>query len=520
MNRHFLIALLCLIVQVTYAQDKLTIDKVYSTYLRNSGTIMENNQIKGYFFLYQSDKIDRNTNEYILKILDQHLNPVREIKFEDSKKVYMLEAAYNGGSLAFLFQNGDTKTLDMKIYDLDGKLKYTYSREYDKKTNDLMATYQTVHSDEGTNQNVFNMNDDGYVSVLPLREGKQRTYEVDFYSSNEKKQWSYVPTDNAEKFASAEYLGSTDSLIILQELKRKSGTSQKLTASLVGINVYSRKKAFEIEQEESDEYKFFPNSVSSLKEKGAFLVMGTFFDQNANIAKDASRGLGIYEITTKGKIVSRTYNTWAGDFAKYLPTNAKGKVDKIGFLYIHKMIQSPDGKLYVVGEGYKRTASAGGIALTALGALGGAYRTGQTTQIVITDMVMMEFNDKFKVTNATIFDKTNNTVQPLGGADFISQHALALQLKSDGAFDYEFTTFEPDNSNFTVCYSDWVRSGEYKGKTFNTIRYNGDKYVTDKIQLKSSAKKTKIFPAKAGSIMIMEYYKKEKKIDLRLEKIG
>lgn len=68
-----------------YAQSKLSIDKVYSTYLRNSGTIMENNQIKGYFFLYQSDKIDKHTNEYTLQVIDQNLNKVKEIKFEDSK---------------------------------------------------------------------------------------------------------------------------------------------------------------------------------------------------------------------------------------------------------------------------------------------------------------------------------------------------------------------------------------------------------------------------------------------------
>ncbi|MGH2649352.1 MAG: DUF6770 family protein, partial [Ginsengibacter sp.] len=72
------------------AQNKLSIDKVYSTYMRNSGTIMENKQIKGYFFLYQSDKIDRHTNEYTLQILDENLNKVRDIKFEDSKKLSLL----------------------------------------------------------------------------------------------------------------------------------------------------------------------------------------------------------------------------------------------------------------------------------------------------------------------------------------------------------------------------------------------------------------------------------------------
>src|SRR5690242_5965966 len=143
------------------AQNKLSIDKVYSAYLRNSGTIMENNQIKGYFFLYQSDKIDKHTNEYTLQILDQNLNKVKDIKFQDSKKVNLLESSYNGNTLSFLFKNDDMKTLDMKVYDLEGKLKYTYTREYDKKTDDLMKQYDTLHTDEGTNPNVFNLGDKG-----------------------------------------------------------------------------------------------------------------------------------------------------------------------------------------------------------------------------------------------------------------------------------------------------------------------------------------------------------------------
>src|SRR5882757_11029059 len=119
-----------LISEKLTAQAKLSIDKVYSAYLRNSGTITAQGQIKGYFFLYQSDKIDKHTNEYTLQILDENLNKVRSIKFEDSKKLSLLESAYNGSTISFLFKNEDNKTLDMKIYDFDGKLKYTYSREY------------------------------------------------------------------------------------------------------------------------------------------------------------------------------------------------------------------------------------------------------------------------------------------------------------------------------------------------------------------------------------------------------
>jgi hypothetical protein len=510
------LAIVCSLV--SFPQAKLSVDNVYAAYLRNSGTIMNNNEITGYFFLYQSDKIDRSTNEYTLQILDQNLNKVIDIKFQDSKKLSLLESAYNGSTLAFLFKNEDTKTLDMKIYGIDGKLRFTYSREYDNRTEELMKMYETMHTDEGMNQNVFNIGDRGYVSILPIREGSHRTYQIDFFGSEQKKQWSYSPTDE-EKYANAEYLGNTDSIVIIEVMKKNHATSNKVTAQLVGINFITRKKAFEIDRE-ADQFKIVPSSISYLKEQGKIMVMGNYFQQDANIIKDHSEGLAIYEIDSKGKTISKTYNSWTEDFAKYLPVNAKGKIDNLGYLYIHKMMKMPDGRLFIVGEGYKRQASAGGIALNALSMAAGGYAGMGNTKIVITDMVMMEFNDKYKIVNASIFDKTNNTALASQVSDFNSQHAIAVYLKMIGAFDYEFTMSDPDNSNFSVCFSDWVRTSEYKGQTFNTIRYNGEKFVTDKIELKSKASSMKVFPAKTGSVLILEYFKKAKKLEFRLERIG
>jgi hypothetical protein len=500
------------------AQSKLSIDKVYSAYLRNSGTISAQGQIKGYFFLYQSDKIDRHTNEYTLQILDENLNKVSNIKFEDSKKLSLLESAYNGSSLSFLFKNEDSKTLDMKIYNLDGKLKFSYSRQFDKKTDELMKQYETLHTDEGTNKNVFDLKSLGYVSVLPMRDGSQRTYEVDYYSSENKKQWTYVPTDDEEKYAFAEYLGSTDSLIVLEVLKKTKAFSGKATAHLIGLNFISRKKVFDIDNS-NDEYKVVPASISALQD-GNLLIMGSYYDKDQNIAKDFGRGLALYELSTSGKVLNKVFNSWAGDFARYLPANSNGKIDDVGYLYVHRLIRTPDNNLFVVGEGYKRQASASGIALTALGAMAGASTGAGVTKIVVTDLVIMEFNSKYKVTGATIYNKTHNTAVASSMSDYNSQHAIASYLKMVGAFDYEFTTGEADNSNFAVCYSDYVRSSEYKGQTFNAIHYNGSKFSTDRIELKSKASTLKVFPAKAGSVMILEYFKKDKRLDFRLEKLG
>lgn len=295
--------------------------------------------------------------------------------------------------------------------------------------------------------------------------------------------------------------------------------STKVSAHLVGINFITKKKVFDIDNE-NDEYTFVPSSVMPSKQNGQVMVMGSYFDKDANIIKDASEGLAIYAVNSDGKVAGKTYNSWKEDFSKYLSTNSKGKIDNVGFLYIHKLIQAPDGKMFVVGEGYKRQASAGGMALKMLGALSGMQSNAGVTKIVITDMVMMQFNDKYKVTGATIYDKTNNTAVSSSMSDFNSQHAIAMYLKSIGSFDYEFSTGNTDNSDFSVCYSNWEKSSDYKGETFNSIHYNGNKFSTDKIELKSKASYMKVYPAKAGSIMIMEYFKKDKRLDFRVEKLG
>src|SRR5579864_6941872 len=152
-----LVSLISFFTNQATAQDKLSLDKVYTIYLRNSGTITQQGQIKGYFFLYQCDKVDKHTNEYTLQILDENLNKVSSIKFEDSKTLSLLESAYDGTSISFLFKNIESNTLDMKIYTLEGKIKYTYSRPFDKQTDDLMKQYATMHTDQGTNKNVFDI---------------------------------------------------------------------------------------------------------------------------------------------------------------------------------------------------------------------------------------------------------------------------------------------------------------------------------------------------------------------------
>ena len=295
-------------------------------------------------------------------------------------------------------------------------------------------------------------------------------------------------------------------------------SSGKPNIFIVGINFETKKKAFEIE-EGRDNYLFIPEYCTKLSYSGKLAIIGPYFNKTDNIVKDFSLGIAIYTIDDDGKILSKAYNNWAQDISKYLPLNEKGKIDDIGYLFFHNIIQSNDGNIFVVGEGYKRTADALGIGLNALSLLGGRINSGGNTKIKITDMVIMEFGNDFKIKGATVQEKHHSDFHN-EYSDLNSQHLVALLIKAYGGFDYAFTTADKDVKTFSVCYRDYERTSEYKGQTFNVLKYNGTKFLTDKIQLSSKATHMVVLPAKPGFVLIMEYFKKDKKIDLRMEKMN
>jgi hypothetical protein len=77
-----------------------------------------------------------------------------------------------------------------------------------------------------------------------------------------------------------------------------------------------------------------------------------------------------------------------------------------------------------------------------------------------------------------------------------------------------------DNSSFTICYSDYVKGKDYKGSTFNSITYNEGKLTTDKINTKSDATRSYILPGKQGQVLIVDYFKKDKRLDAHFEKLN
>ncbi len=522
MKKTIALLLLCFTAfQGAFSQGKLSIEDVKQVNYRNSGEIMNGEEIKGYFVFYVSDKIDRKTNEYTIQIMDNNLNKVKDVKFEDDKDVQVLESSYNGNSILFMFYNRKEKTIEYRSYGFDGKVISTYTKELDNRSKYYFESTYGGKNEEGQNESIFSVGNTGYVTIFPLKEGKYYTYEINFFFTDRKKAWTFEAAEEQEdKYASALYLGATDSVVMFEVMKKKKLMGGSPHSWLLGINIFTGKKAFEISTE-SEEDKFYPMNLANIRGSSDFLLLGTYYEPDGKIMKDASLGLAAWQLSRSGKIIQKKYNAWDGPISKLLNTDSRGRIADVGYIYFHRLLQSEDGDFFAVGEGYKKVASGLGMASAFLSGMSGGGGGGVSMmKIKITDLMVMRFNSKFEVKSATVYPKFSNSLELPSGYEFLTPHTMALIAKSFGAFDYDFLLTDNDHSRFTIGYSDYERSGDYKGRTFNSITYAEGKTSTDKIKLSSQARWMRIFPAKPGFIMLQEYFKKEKRMEMRLEKIN
>jgi len=504
-----------LFLALTTVAQNLSIENGHKNALHNSNAIRQGSDVKGYYFFYISDKIDKRTNEYTLRIVDNNLNVLKDIKFQDSKHVSILESSFNGIDLIFLLYDEDAKTFEYQVYGADGKKKFVYTRQLTKKEKRYLEQSYLLNADDEdqTYKGLYPVDGLGFISNMPSREDKDYTFQIDFFSSEKQKQWSYTPTIGGKKFI-GDYLGSFNGVVYFEVLKFTSMMDQNPESTILGLSMENGKVLFE--KSTDSKYKFYPASMSIMNGGQAY-IYGEYFNPNGNIAKDKSLGFAFWGIDDKGAVLSEKYCSWDLQLGKFLNVNSKGKIEDFGYMYVHDILQTADGNIFAIGEGYKKVASGLGIAAALL------TRNSQisTIKIKVTDMIMIKFDKDFNVKDAKIYQKNPNSVELPSGMEFVSAPLIGKLVKyTYGDFDYAYTQTNHDNSAFSVCYSDYVRGKDYHGSTFNSISYNDGKITTDRINTNSSASASFVLPGKQGQVLVVDYYKKQKKLDAHFEKLN
>lgn len=490
-----LFILCCVLVRA----QSLTKTDVVEVKVRNSGAIIQNGQVKGYYNFYNLEKQDRKNNNYLLSILDENLREINAVNIVRPNTYLLIEAAFNGEAFGFLFYDVRARKLELIAY--DKTLKETGKVSKELKNKFANAAYAYIAQGHAPMQ--------PYLVAVPnqgflyygINEDSKAEYEIEFYSNAMKRTWvSYATKDDydfenaAEGFVDETYVGSL-------LMRRKGLLSTDADIDLVVHTVATGKELFRIPMA-TPKYNLSIAEVFFNKDKQQFTVFGEYFNKGDNVVKGESQGFATVTLDMTGKILSEKANSWSGDIAKLVPAKNKEAYEERDIMF-HEFIRTGDNQIFAVGEQYKRSG------------------TPMAAKLNIYDMVILEFNPDYSVKKVHFFEKDKNSFS-LGSVMIFSTKMLSYVAKAYGGFDFVFSQISPDKSKFVVSYINYDRErGEKAKNVLGSIIYTPEKtFAVDKLTLNRKSSKYFVYRAKEGYVMVSEYFEKEKRIDSRLEKLN
>jgi hypothetical protein len=518
-----LLAFLCGTVNAQTA----TIDnvlKMRST--KSSGEIISNKKLVGYYVFYFKEKVDKKNSAYEIQTFDDNYNPVKSFEITRPKNTMFVEMVFNGS--VFMFHFYDRKTgFEFVTYNPNGEKQGEYIMAGKDLTSSDVARINQAYQAQTDVNFIYSVGSEGFMRST-FSKNKKIGYELIKFDNNAKKVWSVESPVDSKEIETIDIADVNENITVGSITRRSSIFSKSYDVFGVLINTNNGKiiKEIAMGSDEKGRRSMLKSFISDAK--NTVTIIGEFYKPKDDMMKDRSAGLYLQEFSLEGDLISDKQYKWKGNFDKFKQTNLSEedkKDDKRPFyIFFHDVIQSKNGNIVLVGEQYIKQISAGAIAGKALaGALGGSSNAS-SFEILVGNMVVIEFDDKKDLTGYDIVQKKKTHVFLPEGYGMVNSLALGQIVKAYGNFDYYFTSSDYENDKHDIVYIDADRKEE-KGakksdKMIGVISVRNGKVETSRTPLNCESNFFWIQPAKPGYISVGEYDKKAKSIDLRLETIS
>lgn len=492
---------LLVITNFSTAQSKV-LDGLTSFKLKNSGTLMDkDNNVDGYYFFYEVDKLKNGKREYAIKILDNNLNEVATKSHIDKKNAYITNVVFNNQAIMITLNYNKEDDYSIISFDRQGNKLSTNQIASTRKMNEFMYLAEK----QGNFKLVTPAENKGFL-FTQLVDNKKYGYKISYFPTDGGKKWVYASDPKAKYILGLEILETNDKMIIAQESSRKALLNSKGNNSIIAIDINTGKELWRKVFEKEDEPRYIQNAF--ITQENEVVFTGEYFPKGKNWYSTESIGLFAETITTVGDVVSDKKQTWEV-IRKNMPENAKFD-SKNEFVFFHDFVRMNDGTYYAIGEKFKKNLNAAGLLLG-----------GSKTKLVITDALIFKFSSDFDVEDVEVLEKGKSRVANI--TDYGSAQLNAIAINAYGGFDHNFTQINLDKNQFIATFTDYERlEGEKNKYAFKAISLEDGEFTTDKIYLENSTgnKSYSILPAKTGNVTIIEYDKKEKSTTIRIEKLN
>jgi hypothetical protein len=469
--------------------------------LRNSGPVMQDGQVKGYYNFYKVEKQDRKNNNYLISLTDENLQEINTVNIVRPEYYILVDAVFNGTAFGFLFYDAKEKALELLSYDKSLKSLGKVNKNLENKYASI--PYMMIAQGRGQQQPyLLAVPDKGFL-YYGIKNDSKAEYEIEFYDNNMKRAWVSNAQKDKYDFESAGEAYQGDEYVGSLIAKRTGLLDMDIDFEILVQNVTNGQPLFRFSME-TTKYKLSLTELFFDKEKQQFVLFAEYFDKDQNVIKSSSQGFVTLVLDMKGKIVSEKVNSWKTNIASLVEAKDKDKFDETSIMF-HEFVRTSDGQFFAIGEQYKKS----GVAYV-------------SPAISIHNMVIFQFDETFAIKKVQVFPKDKRTISLPQGTLIFSTKLLGYVVKGLDGFDYVFTQVAPDKSTFMASYINYDREKGQKDKlVFGSIVYTPEKVFTvDKFTLSKKAAKSYVYQGKPGYVLVNDYYPKDKKLDSRLEKIN
>lgn len=507
-------SIICLVMMFTTVNvmaQSAVFEDVVSARLQNTVTIMNNKDIVGYALLYKLEKL-KKAALYRLEILDENLKSIGSNEFEAGKSLEMESALYESGQIMLAMKDPSSKAeynRYVMTFDLKGKQTGNIGYEpeegrkgmYGKAMAEMMEDFYNGYT---------NSEGKGFVTVYQ-NELKTGGAEVRMIGTNGKLKWSKNFTAEKGDRLDMYLLESTANTVIMFSIERNGLMKRDGAVFLMGLDANNGKQLFKKPMEVGS-YAFEPY-LFKRDPKGKLKMVSFLSDAEDKILKARILGFNISSIDEKtGELTESKNYLYSSELSNVLEMKTETKSEE-GFMRIHDLSFMKDGSVVAVGEFFRRTVSAMGVASNVLS--GG--RGTPVTQITIGDMFLLRFDNAGKAKSLEKIEKGKERVQLPG--DGMSLGLLARWLAMNKYFGYSYTDESSETGKVTV-----VAGGDFEGENYATAAISFDENKGFKIKKfvaeREKGQRIYVGRGKPGYVLVYKYSAKKKQITMNLEKVS
>ncbi len=506
----FILSLCC--IYGAQAQSK-EFENVIDVELKNSIAIRNNNTIVGYALFYKVDKM-KKAALYRLEILDENLKSIGSNEFEGSKELEMTYAMYESEHILLAFN--DEKKVDgyekfVKVFDLKGKETGTVPYDPEKVKRGFIGAAmarEMAKQMESMYNGFSNVEGQGFVCVYQSK-AKVGGADIQMIDKSGKLKWEQnISADKGDRMDM--YLTTTTSnAIVLFSSERGSLNSAETKNFLIGLDVNTGKQLYKKSMEidgmawEPMLFKMDPNE--KLK------MISSLTHEEDKFYKAKPIGFNIVDFNDRtGEFTSVKNYLFERDLSAVMDMKSESKSED-GYIKMHDICLMPDGTTVLVGEFFRKTVSALGMAAKLMGG------NASAAQASIGDMFILRIDKNNKPFS---LDKISKDVARYSLLSETMSIGLSIRwLDYLNAFGYIYTDEGGADPNKRTV----VAAGAFEDEKYGTAAITFDSKKGFKVKKfnieKEKKEKVYIRRGKPGHVLVMKYNSKEKKISLNLERV-